>query len=345
MNVLLLENRFKKKYRNLGLMKFSTYYKNKNWNVDFFSGIDKRNTLKDAYDEIIFSTIFTFHFEDDIKTIQYYQQKYPKAKFRVGGISATLMSDKFFEQTGIMPHSGIYDEIDQLCPDYNLFPNHKMADTSLVFTSRGCRNKCGFCAVKKLEPTYHINEKWQDSIDLSKPKAMLHDNNLTTGDFNHFKKVMSYLKQHKLNVIFDNGFDCRFFTDDHLREIIGVKFDRCGLRFAFDNMDQDKLIQDTIKKCLDAGITKSKIMVYVLYNYKDTFEEAMYRADEIRKLGCRPYPQQYRPLDDIEYKNKHVSKHWNKKLLRNYRFYWMMPGIYGKQTWDTYIINGGVDAY
>ena len=100
-----------------------------------------------------------------------------------------------------------------------------------------------------------------------------------------------------------------------------------GLRFAFDNMDQDKLIQDTIKKCLDAGITKSKIMVYVLYNYKDTFEEAMYRADEIRKLGCRPYPQQYRPLDDIEYKNKHVSKHWNKKLLRNYRFYWMMPGF------------------
>ena len=44
MNVLLLENKYKKKYRNLALMKFSTYYKNKSYNVDFFSGIDKKNT-------------------------------------------------------------------------------------------------------------------------------------------------------------------------------------------------------------------------------------------------------------------------------------------------------------
>ena len=62
------------------------------------------------------------------------------------------------------------------------------------------------------------------------------------------------------------------FTDDHLLCIKDLKFDRNGLRFAFD-MNQDKLIQEVIRKCLDSGINKNKIMVYILYNYTDTFEE------------------------------------------------------------------------
>ena len=66
MNVLLLENRFKKKYRNLGLMKFRYITKIK-IGMLIFSGIDKRNTLKDAYDEIIFFNHFYISFEDDIK--------------------------------------------------------------------------------------------------------------------------------------------------------------------------------------------------------------------------------------------------------------------------------------
>ena len=345
MNVLLLENKYKKKYRNLALMKFSTYYKNKSYNVDFFSGIDKKNTLKSHYDIICYSTIFTYHFYEDIKTILYYKNKYPKANILVGGISATLLADKFYQETNIMPHKGIYNKIDHLYPDYNLFPNHPMKNISQVFTSRGCKNKCGFCAVKYLEPEYQINEHWQDSIDINKSKVMIHDNNLTSGDFEHFKELMNYLKENKLTCTFDNGFDCRYFTDDHLLCIKDLKFDRDGLRFAFDNMNQDKLIQEVIRKCLDSGINKNKIMVYILYNYTDTFEEAMYRANEIKKLGCRPYPQQYRPLDDIEYRNNYISNKWNKELLKNFRFYWMMPGIYSRQTWSDFIKKGGVGAY
>lgn len=345
MNVLLLENKYKKKYRNLGLMKFSTYYKNKGYEVDYFSGIDNKNKLKNHYDIICYSTIFTFYYHEDIKTIMYYKNKYPKSKFMIGGISATLLADKFYSDVGIKPHLGIFEEIDCLPPDYSLFPDHPMKNVSEVFTSRGCRNKCGFCAVKILEPKYYINENWQESIISSNSKVMIHDNNLTTGDLQHFKNVTTYLKNNKKICVFDNGFDCRYFTDEHLEYIKNLKFDRCGLRFAFDNMSQDKLVQDAINKCLKVGIGKSKIMVYVLYNFKDTFEEAMYRANEIKRLGARPYPQQYRPLNDIEMKNTYISDNWDKKLLRDFRFYWMFPGIYSKQKWDDYIKNGGADAY
>ena len=339
-SVLLAENRYKKKQRNLALMKFSTYFKNQGYNVDY-NGQGVKTKLKDHYDYIIYSTVFTYHFFADIDAIKWYQENYPGSKIMVGGVSATLLVDKFYDYTGICPHQGLYSEVECLKPDYNLFPGHKMENMSQVFTSRGCKNNCGFCAVKKLEPSYHINYKWRNSIDLDKPCVMVHDNNLTAGDINHFQDLMSYLKEKKLSVVFDNGFDCRFFNDEHLECIRDVKFQSSGLRFAFDSMNQDGKIQKAIKKCLDAGISGSKIMVYVLFNFKDTFDEAWYRADQIRQLGARPYPQQYRPLDDVVRQNGHVSEHWDKDLLQNFRYYWMMPGIYSKYTWDEYLKAGG----
>lgn len=343
MRVLLLDNRFKKRYRNLALMKFSTYYKGLGYEVDLYSGIDKKNTLKEDYEIIIYSTIFTFHFKDDVETILYYKEKYPNADLKVGGISATLMPNEFFEATGIKTHIGIDETIDCLPPDYTLYEGHKMYNISEVFTSRGCKNNCKFCAVRTLEPIYSINPNWKDSI--TSQDVMIHDNNLTTGDMEHFKEVMTYLKAHNLKAIFDNGFDCRYINDKHFEHLKGVRLGNSGLRMAFDNMSQEGYIQKAIKKCLDIGISKSKIMVYILFNYNDTFEEAMYRAEEVKKLGARPYPQQYRPLDDVEYKPNYISPNWDRRLLRDFRFYWLMPGIYTKRTWDEYIKMGGYKCF
>lgn len=339
----MAENRYKKKQRNLALMKFSTYFKAKGDEVYYFG--QGLKMPEEDYDLIVYSTIFTFHFDEDVKAINRLRKLYPTAEFIVGGVSATLLNDRYYDETRIRPFKGLYDEIEQLKPDYDLFPTHKHFAMSQVFTSRGCRNKCGFCAVKLLEPEYLINSKWRDSIDLEKPKVMIHDNNITAGDFDHYTVVMDFLKETKLKVVFDNGFDCRYFTDNHLNELDGVKFERDGLRFAFDSMNQDGVIQDVIKKCIDFGISGSKIMAYVLFNYKDDFDEAFYRANEIHKLGARPYPQQYRPLDDCIYKNTHIGEHWEKKLLADFRYYWMMPGIYTKLSWKDYIDKGGKDLY
>jgi len=344
-NILLLENKYKKKYRNLALMKFSTYFKQQRYTIDFFEGIDTKNSLKRDYEYIVYSTIFTYYFDEDIKTINYYKNKYPNAKIIIGGVSATLIPDKFEAQTGIKPHVGLYEPIEYLKPDYDLFNNHPMDNISEVFSARGCRNSCSFCAVKTLEPEYIINTNWKKSIDLTKPHVMIHDNNLITGDFNHYVEVMEFVKEHNLQLCVDNGFDCRNFTEHHLKHIVNVKFERSGLRFAFDNMSEDKHIQKSIGMCLDSKIAKNKIMVFCLFNYTDTFEEAMYRFSELRNLGVRPYPQQYRPLDDTGLHATYISPNWNKQLLRDFRFYWMMPGIFTRQNWNTYISNGGAKQY
>jgi len=335
--VLLAENRYKTKQRNLALMKFATFYKEQGYDVEYFGQGKKKPDLLN-YDYICFSTIFTFHFQANIEAINYLKNfVQDKDKLRVGGVAATLMPEDYYEATGIYPFQGIDNAVEDLKPDYSLFPEHPMKNYSQVFSSRGCLNNCGFCAVGTLEPEYRINKNWKDAIDLNKSKVYIHDNNLTAGDFDHFKDIMDFLKKHNLRVIFDNGFDCRFFTDDHLEEIKGVKFERNGLRFAFDSMHQDGSIQEVLQKCLDVGIPKSKMMVYVLFNYTDTFEEAFYRAEEIRKLGVRPYPQQFRPLDDKERINRYISPNWNKELVKNYRMYWMMPGMYTRYSWEEFL--------
>ena len=340
--VLLLENKYYKKYRNLALMKHSTYYKNLGYNVSFSRGIPD---TKDNYDTIIFSTIFTFHFEDDIKTIKYCSEKYKNSEIKIGGISATLMPSKFYEQTGIQPCVGLNMDIEKLPPDYTLFSEHLMTGIAEVFTSRGCRQKCAFCAVKKLEPDYMLNEDWQKSIPESANSVMIHDNNLTSVDIEHFQNVMYYLKDKKIPVTFDNGFDCRLFNNEHLEAIKEINFQNNGLRLAFDNMTQDGHIQKTIKSCLDAGISKSKIMVYVLFNFNDSFEESMYRAREIANLGVKPYPQQFRPLNDVTMANKFFGKKWTRKLAGDFRLYWLMAGLYTKVSWDDYVSGGGKYYY
>lgn len=343
--VLLLENGFKKKkkYRNLALMKFSTYFKNQGYEVDLFEGKDEKNELKGSYDYIVYATIFTYYYKADVEFINFYKNKYPNANFLLGGISATLLVDDFYKDTGIKPHKGIYEPIEFLKPDYDLYANHEMKNISEVFTARGCKNKCGFCAVKILEPNYMINPNWKDSIVTN--EAMIHDNNLTTGSIEHFKDVCDFLTKNKIKTTFDNGFDCRYFTDEHLNFIKNIKLEQQGLRFAFDNMSQEGYIQRAIKKCLDVGVSKSKIMVYILHNFNDTFEDAMYRAREVAKLGVRPYPQRYRPLDDIEVNPNYEDKNWSTQLLRDFRTYWLFPGIYTKYNWNEYIKYGGYKLF
>ena len=70
MKVLLVEPNYKNKYPPLGLMKISTYHKMLEDEVHFVKGIDQE--LEDeVWDRIYITTLFTFDFDVDVKTINY----------------------------------------------------------------------------------------------------------------------------------------------------------------------------------------------------------------------------------------------------------------------------------
>ncbi|MBQ6131503.1 MAG: hypothetical protein IJL12_04105 [Selenomonadaceae bacterium] len=128
-----------------------------------------------TFDIICVNSLFTFYFDETVRTINYAKKFLARdGKIFVGGVAATLVPKFFEEETGITPHIGLLDKpddlgknddviIDTLPPDYSILDEidykYPAADAYLTYTTRGCIRKCSFCAVSKLEPDYKDHVK------------------------------------------------------------------------------------------------------------------------------------------------------------------------------------------
>jgi len=66
---------------------------------------------------------------------------------------------------------------------------------------------------------------------------------------------------------------------------------------------------------------KLNIGVYVLFGFRDTPEDALYRLRTVANLGVDPNPMRYQPLDALE-KNSYVDPNWTAPELARYMRYW-----------------------
>ena len=344
MSCLLVEPGYHASYPNIALMKLSTKLKQEGKRVEFFRGMKPR-TLDTNYDEIYITTLFTYESEETIKTIIHYKRNFPSANIKVGGVMASLMPEYIEEQTGIKPFTGYSKELDSVKPDYDLIKmGNKWDDYSIVFTTRGCVNHCPYCAVPHVEPEMWVNPDWKKQVDFRRLHITIQDNNLTAQPIEHFRDVMHFCKKYGLITRIESGLDCRLFTKEHLEALRTVRLDNRGLAFAFDHMGQEGYIQRTLKMCHEAGIGKSRIMVYTLYNFNDTPQEAEYRAREIIKHGYRPYPQQYTPLNKLTRRPPYIGEHWTESLAGKFRTFYNLPKWFFTRTFPEWLeIQGYVE--
>lgn len=187
-------------------------------------------------------------------------------------------------------------------PYYCGYDTLSMHNPLATFTTRGCPNRCGFCAVPKIEGDFVQLPCW-------KPAPIICDNNLLASTKRHFKSVIDSLA-HFPEVDFNQGLDARRFTSWHAHQIARLK--RPMIRFAFDHVNQEATVADAIKTARDAGLRR--FHVYVLIGYNDTPDDAFHRLETVRSWGIRPNPMRYQPLDADE-KNAHVGPGWTSGLL------------------------------
>lgn len=201
--ILLVEPNYRNKYPPIGLMKISTYYKNKGDFVEFHKGLLPKNEVEE-FDKILITTLFTFDFEMCVQTIRYYATIVGIKNVFVGGIAATIMPEKFEEQIsgiqilrGQLVDSTIlgYNDkvnVDILELDYDILWDisyeYPAADSYFIYTTRGCPRKCSFCAVKTLEPDFYDCNNISSQIknvDLKfgvKKNLLIMDNNILYSD-------------------------------------------------------------------------------------------------------------------------------------------------------------------
>ena len=299
-NILLIEPNYKNKYPPLGLMKIASFHKNiLHDNVRFTKGELPSALANTKWDHVYVTTLFTFEWKSTIAAINYAKTLVDDIdQITVGGIAATMLPMDIYRDTGIRPVTGLLnapgklglpgDEcIDQIVPDYGIlddidyvYPYH---DAYFLSATKGCGNRCGFCAVQTLEPDFvpyiDIREKIAAIDEQFGPKKdlLLMDNNvLRSPNFNQiiddiieagFGRGARYInpktgKSVKRYVDFNQGLDALFLTDEKAARLGEIALRPA--RIAFDHIEDQEIYERALRLCAKHGITE--LSNYVLYN-------------------------------------------------------------------------------
>jgi len=214
-------------------------------------------------------------------------------------------------------------DIETPCPVPPLWMHNPLA----TFTTRGCVNKCKFCAVPKIEGDLRELKEWP-------VRPVVCDNNLLAASRLHFDRVIDRLKAMPF-VDFNQGLDARRFNRHHasrIAELKGVK-----VRFAFDHPKMESTVHDAIALARSEGL--KHFAVYVLIGFRDTPDEARWKLDKCLEWGAEPNPMRYQPLNALN-KNEYVGRGWTQKDLARYtRYYFRTSRGLGGIPFDEYKPN------
>lgn len=318
-NILLVEPDYKNKYPPLGLMKISTYHKNRKDTVVFVKGTNL-TIKKSKWDRIYIATLFTFHWKKTVATINYYLKSVdnPRDIF-CGGVMATLLKDQINDLFDITIVSGLLDKkgvlgpdnviVDSLTPDYSII-NTKENDSLeyeypannsyIAYATRGCVRNCLFCAVPQIEPDFvsYIDIKPQINYIKNnygeRKNLLLLDNNVLASK--HFDRIIEDIKElgfgkgaYFERKIKDRKYKSKRYVDFNqgidARLLSREKCEKLSeiainpLRIAFDSADP-KLVELYVEKVrMAADLGITNLSNYVLFNFEDTPEDLYNRLE------------------------------------------------------------------
>jgi hypothetical protein len=326
--VLLVEPAYKVKYPPLGLMKISTYHKSHGDEVVFYKGTSA--AIRDQrWDIIYITTLFTFQWKRTIETIKFYQRnKLKNDNIKVGGILASLLQSDIERETGITPHFGLWEEVDRLKPDYALTNGvyeYYANNTSIGYMTKGCINRCPYCAVHRLESDFVPFIPLEHQLDSKKKDLILLDNNVLASP--EFPSIVKDIKKHGFKkgarfgnsyryVDFNQGVDARLLDEDKIKLLsqLAIK----PLRIAFDSIKFERLYIEKVRLAHKYGI--KHLSNYILFNFDDCpedFYERLHINIELNEelgLSIFSFPMRYIPLDAKD--RKYISPNWTKRQLR-----------------------------
>jgi len=241
------------------------------------------------------------------QAVAFYKQLYPDAELTLGGIYASLLPDHAKLSGADRVFVGQCSPADAYVPAWDLVPDW---DGSIIIATRGCIRKCEFCAVPQLEGALRT------SIESVKPfvwpqhkHIIFWDNNILAGDWKH---LFAELRELNRWVDFNQGLDARLINYEIAREIARLKMEY--VRLAYDDASMKPSIESAISDLKRAGVRAKKIVVYTLYNFKDTPEDFKCRVQELLELGVTSYPMRYEPVNALT-KNEFVGERWTPEEL------------------------------
>lgn len=303
--VLLVEPEYYSRFPPLGLLKLATYFRSQGHEVKYVRGKDNGDFIPD---EIYVTSLFTWAWESVYEAVKYYKEEFSEVKVNLGGIYASLMPEDAKRSGADYVHVGLYEEADACIPAWDLVPEW---DGSIIFFSRGCIRKCKYCAVPKIEGDLRsIIKSIKPYVYKDHTKIIFWDNNILALD--EWDTIFEELVEVNKWVDFNQGLDARLINKKKAQQLSQLKTK--SLRLAYDT----KSMKNSVKRAIDnlnvAGVKGKKIIVYTLFNFKDTPDDFFERTKNLLNWGVVSYPMRYEPLDSLK-KNQYISKEWTKDEL------------------------------
>ena len=261
-----------KKIKNTALMQVSQYHKDKGDDVELYNPL-----FHSSYDKIYAFSIFNFS-----------DKGYVKENMICGG-------------TGFNIQSRLPKNIEDCELDYSIYPK---CDTSYLWFSRGCPNKCGFCVVPQKEGNIRVVK--HKNLNPNGKYIDIMDNNFFASP--GWKDAIKQLIIYDLKINFSSGIDVRIFKDEHGYYLQKLKFYK-QVHIAWDNPKQD--LTKNIK-LLTKYVKSYKIMCYTLIGYDSTEEEDLYRVETLRDMKIDPFVM---PFNKRNRYQKDFSRWVNRKEI------------------------------
>lgn len=271
-------------FPNLAIMKMSSYYKNKGYEVDLigFDEINPTNLFTSFFDKILISKAFT-----DTQT-PVFINSLPNVE--IGGTGF------FFDKA-----KPLHPEIEHSKPDYDIYSKilHKIknpkfyTDYSIGYTTRGCFRHCPFCVNKNLNKVL-IHSPIDEFYDESKSKLAMLDDNVMGLPNKELFKIFDRLGEIGKPFQYRQGMDIRLLSDERIRRLLELKYDG-DYYFAFDIWEQRKYIEPKMKLFYEHFMNKypnrnsyinTKIYVFVGLDESGKYDESFW-INEIETMFKR----------------------------------------------------------
>ena len=252
-------------FPNLALMKISAWHKTQGDTVRWWIPIEQ-------YDRVYSSKVFTFTTENPY-----------------------LPPDTIKGGTGYGKMDELPPEIDDMFPDYSIYPD---CDYAIGFLTRGCIRNCPWCIVPKKEGHIRPYRTWQEVKRADSKDIVFMDNNVLACP--HGVEQIADMAGKDVRVDFNQGLDARLITDDVAQMLARLKW----IQFIRMSADTDAMlgvVLDAIKRLQSYGVKAWRVFVYVLVQ---DIESAERRVIALREAGANPFAQPYRDFEN----NKEPTK-------------------------------------
>lgn len=308
-------------------------------------------------DKIYMSCIFSFYSKKYSDTIDHYLKLFPSAEMIVGGVFPSLTPDWFdkekwsggtFGDQKVYIHQGRHPDIENLVPKYDCYVIDedmisgteaqkervmKKRQKIVLYTSRGCVNKCGYCAVPKLEGNqvnFGTIRPYLEAAKKEVPDAtsvVLYDNNFT--EQTNLSQIVDELVEFDYAVDI-HGLHVEAFTPEFAKEVSRLNFKAQGkehstayMRFSFDKMKYEPSVWKAMETFSKANID-AEFFCYMLYNWIDSPDDFWKRiivSHDIARTYNRSiylFPQRYEPFQALE-KYGYVGRNWTPEFASGVR--------------------------